>query len=157
MSWHSITCSFSTPTASAIRDGVYERICVRHPIQRSNRLVVPEPHTKSSDGQVIPTPGKDSCRIVTDAPALALEVGQDPSSVRCWIVLISCSASPLATEGAVDQKRQHDVVALAFQATPNSSQSRQRREYVMPLSEFSAPLPRMPAKENVDAGGHNRV
>jgi hypothetical protein len=27
------------------------------------------------------TPGKDSRRIVTDAPALALEVGQDSSSV----------------------------------------------------------------------------
>jgi hypothetical protein len=30
-------------------------------------------------------------------------------------------------------------------------------EYSMPLSEFSAPLPRMPAKDKVDAGGHNRV
>jgi hypothetical protein len=35
-------------------DGVYERIWVRHPIQRSNRLVGPEPPVKAPDGQVIP-------------------------------------------------------------------------------------------------------
>jgi hypothetical protein len=44
---------FSTPNSNRLRDGVYERICVRHPIQRSNRFVVPEPPAKSPDGLVI--------------------------------------------------------------------------------------------------------
>jgi hypothetical protein len=33
----------------------------------------------------------------------------------------------IAAEGAADQKRQHDVVALGFQATPQLGQRRQGR------------------------------
>jgi hypothetical protein len=56
--------------SNRLRDGVYERICVRHPIQRSNRLVGPEPPAKSPDGQVIPGcnpehPGRQNLVIKT--------------------------------------------------------------------------------------------
>jgi hypothetical protein len=67
------------------------------------------------------TPGKDSCRIVTDAPALALEVSQDPSSLPLLAGFELKLGQLIAAEGATDQKRKHDLVALAFQATPNSA------------------------------------
>jgi hypothetical protein len=53
----------------------------------------------------------------------------------------------IAAEGAADQERQHDVVALGLSGhTPTRPESA-GKEYVIPLSEFSAP------KENVAAGG----
>jgi hypothetical protein len=43
-----------------------------------------------------------------------------------------------------DQERQHDVVALGLSGhTPTRPESA-GKEYVIPLSEFSPPLPRMP-------------
>ena|SRR5260370_30358097 len=73
------------------------------------------------------TPGKDSCRIVTDAPALALKVGQDPFSLPLLDGLDLKLGQFIASEGAGDQKRQHDAVALAFQATLQLGRSRQGR------------------------------
>jgi hypothetical protein len=64
------------------------------------------------------TPGKDSRRIVTDAPALALEVGQDSSPLPPLDGLNLKLGQLITAKGAANQKRQHDVVALAFQATP---------------------------------------
>jgi hypothetical protein len=54
---------------------------------------------------IIYTPGKDSRRIVTDAPGLALEVGQDSSSLPLLDGLNLKPSQLIATEGAVNQKR----------------------------------------------------
>jgi hypothetical protein len=103
------------------------------------------------------TPGKDSRRIVTDAPALALEVGPDSSSLPLLDGLDLKLGELIAAAGAADQERQHDIVALGFSGhTPTRPESA-GKEYVIPLREFSTRLSRMPAKENVAAGGHNRV
>ena len=69
---------------------------------------------------------------------------------RFWMVSISSSAnSPL--RGAADQKRQHEIVFVDFQASPQLV----GREGVLNAvkSAFSAPSLRMPAKEN---GGRRR-
>jgi hypothetical protein len=50
-------------------------------------------------------PGKDSRRIVTDAPGLALEVGQDSSSLPLLDGLDLKPGQLIAAEGAVNQKR----------------------------------------------------
>ena len=60
------------------------------------------------------TPGKDSCRIVTDAPALALEVGQDSSSLPLLDGLNLKLGQLIAAKGAADPKRQHDIVPLGL-------------------------------------------
>jgi hypothetical protein len=49
------------------------------------------------------TPGKDSCWIVTDAPALALAVDQDPSSLPLLDGLDLKLGQLLAAEGVADQ------------------------------------------------------
>jgi hypothetical protein len=51
----------------------------------------------------VTTPGKDSCWIVTDAPALALAVGQDPSCLPLLDGLDLKLGQLLAAEGAADQ------------------------------------------------------
>jgi hypothetical protein len=82
---------------------------------------------------------------------------QDPSSLPLLDGLDLKLGQLIAAEGAADQERQHDVVALGLSGhTPTRPESA-GKEYVIALSEFSAPLPRMPAKENVAAGSHNRV
>jgi len=62
--------------------------------------------------RTFPSPGKDSSRIVTDAPALALEAGQDPHSLALLDSFELKLGQLIAAEGATDRKRQHEAVRL---------------------------------------------
>lgn len=69
----------------------------------------------------------------------------------CWMVSISSSASSLRQRAQPTRSASMTWSRLAFRQHPTRPEAA-GNEYAMPLSEFSAPSPGMPAKENVAAG-----